>query len=391
MDTSHQWLDFVRVDNSRRSRRATSTSERGDNRDRLSIVRGDTHTLLDVKGPGCITHIWFTCHSLESYYLRKCLLKMYWDGETEPSVLVPFGDFFGVGHAQTVNYASLPMVMAPSDGTGLNCYLPMPFSKGARIEVTSENYATETRLYYNIDYELWDAPRDELGRFHACWRRQNPCDGIAEPPEMDDHSYRSAGTNLTDEGNYVLLEAEGSGQYVGCNLNIHNLRYPKSDDNWYGEGDEMMYIDEDNERPLRPGERGQPTIRGTGTEDYFNTAWGPQQKFDSPFFGLTKVGEHRFTGFISWYRWHLPDPVRFARSIRVSIEHGHANRRSDDYSSTAYWYQTEPHKPFGILPVEQRIPRADFLPMTRDMRQEMLQHLRERFTEAEIESILKGS
>jgi Protein of unknown function (DUF2961) len=351
----HQWFDFVRVDNTRHSRRSSSTSPLGDNRDRLSIVRGETHTLLNVQGPGCITHIWFTSHSFESLHLRKLLLKMYWDGETEPSVLVPLGDFFGVGHAQTTNYAALPMAMAPSDGTGLNCYLPMPFSRGARIEVTSENFSAETRLYYNIDYELWDAPRDELGRLHACWRRQNPCDGIAEPPEMDEYTYRCGGTNLNDAGNYLILEAQGSGQYIGCNLNIHNLRHPKGDDNWYGEGDELIYIDDDNE-----GDRAHPTLRGTGTEDYFNTAWGPQQRFASPFFGLTLPGGHLFTGYISWYRWHIPDPVRFARSIRVSIEHGHANRRSDDYSSTAYWYQHEPHQPFGILPVAERLPRVDF-------------------------------
>lgn len=352
---SYNWLDFVRVDNTRHSRRASSASPQGDNRDRLSIIRGETVTLLDVKGPGCITHIWLTPHSIEDFYLRKCVLKCYWDGEKEPSVLVPLGDFFGVGHAQSVTYSSLPMVMAPSDGAGLNCYLPMPFSEGARIEVTSENFASETRLYYNIDFEVWDQPRPELGRFHAQWRRQNPCDGIVEPPEMADITLLHHGINLSDEGNYLLMEAKGSGQYVGCNLNIHNLRRAKEGSNWYGEGDEMMFIDDDNE-----GKRWPPTINGTGTEDYFNTAWGPREFFASPFFGLTKPGGREYSGFISWYRWHLPDPVRFARSIRVSIEHGHANGRSDDYSSTAYWYQLEPHQPFGILPVLERLPRADW-------------------------------
>jgi len=353
--TLFQWFDFVRVDNTRHSHRASSSSPTGDNRDRLSIVRGTTETLLDVQGPGCITHIWITCNSLEDFYLRKCLLKMYWDGEKEPSVLVPLGDFFGIGHAITADYASLPMVMAPNEGAGLNCYLPMPFSKGARIEVTSENLVTETRLYYNIDYETWDQPDDTLGRFHAQWRRQNPCDGIAEPPEMDDHTFQHAGANLSDEGNYLILEAQGSGQFIGCNLNIHNLRRSRAGGNWYGEGDEMIFIDDDNE-----GKRWPPTLNGTGTEDYFNTAWGPRTYFDSPFFGLTLPGGEDFSGFISWYRWHIPDPVRFSRSIRISIEHGHANRRSDDYASTAYWYQLEPHKPFDILPMLQRLPRADF-------------------------------
>ena len=117
----------------------------------------------------------------------------------------------------------------------------------------------------------------------------------------------------------------------------------------------MMFIDDDNE-----GQRWPPTLHGTGTEDYFNTAWGPREHFASPFFGLTLPGGKLWTGQISWYRWHIPDPVRFSRSIRVSIEHGHANRRSDDFSSTAYWYQLEPHRPFSILPVAQRLPRADW-------------------------------
>ena len=353
---SHQWFDFVNVNPSRHTRRASSWDESGGNRDRLSIVRGETHTLLDVKGPGCITHIWMTPHSIEPHYLRKLLLKIYWDGETEPSVLVPLGDFFGVGHAQAETYVSLPMVMAPREGHGLNCYLPMPFRSGAKIEVTNENYGSETRLYYNIDYEVWDeAPSENLGTLHACWRRQNPTDGIQETAEMSDYLLTHTGINLSDEGNYLLMEAEGAGQYIGCNINIHNLRRSKDIGNWYGEGDEMIFIDEDNE-----GKRWPPTLHGTGTEDYFNTAWGPNEKFYSPFFGLTKPGGKDFSGFISWYRWHLLDPARFSKSIRVSIEHGHANRLNNDYSSTAYWYQTEPHKPFGILPVGERIPRADF-------------------------------
>ena len=355
MDPAFQWFDFVRVDNTRHSRRASSASPTGDNRDRLSIVRGETVTLLDAKGAGCVTHLWLTCASLEDFYLRKLVLKAYWDGEEQPSVLAPLGDFFGVGHAETVNYSSLPMVMAPEDGAGLNCYLPMPFSRGARIEVTNENLITETRLYYNIDYEIWDKPKDELGRLHACWHRQNPCDGIDEPPATADHTFTHGGQNLSDEGNYLILEAEGSGQYIGCNLNIHNLRRSKGGQNWYGEGDEMIFVDDDNQ-----GQRWPPTLNGTGTEDYFNSAWGPKQRFASPFFGLTKPGGDDYSGHIAWYRWHLADPVRFARSIRVSIEHGHANRRSDDYSSTAYWYQHEPHRPFGILPMEERLPRADY-------------------------------
>jgi hypothetical protein len=353
--TDFKWFDFVKIDRTKRTRRSSSYSTTGDNRDRLCIVRGESATLLDVDGAGCITHIWVTPHSLEPHFLRKMLLKMTWDGEDSPSVLVPIGDFFGVGHAEPTVYSSLPMVMAPRMGMGFNCYFPMPFSLGAKIEVLNENFLTETRFYFNIDYELWDKPREELGRFHACWRRENPTDGAFEPPEMDDKTHQHLGTNLSDEGNYLILEAQGSGQYVGCSLNIHNLRRSKHGGNWYGEGDEMIFIDEDNE-----GLRWPPTLHGTGTEDYFNTAWAPDEKFASPFFGLPKPGGREFSGRISLYRWHIPDPVRFTRSIRVSIEHGHANRRSDDFSSVAYWYQQEPHKPFDMLRVEERLPRADF-------------------------------
>ena len=133
MASPFNWFSFVEVDDTRHTRRSSSWDRTGGNRDRLSIVRGTTEVLLDVQGAGCITHIWMTSHSGETAWLRKCLLKMYWDGETEPSVLVPLGDFFGVGHGQAATYASLPMVMAPMEGMGFNCYLPMPFSRGARI------------------------------------------------------------------------------------------------------------------------------------------------------------------------------------------------------------------------------------------------------------------
>ncbi len=353
--TNYRWFDFTKIDPHRKTRRSSSYDPTGDNRDRLCIVRGETAVLLDVKGAGCITHIWFTLHSIEPEYLRKMVLKMYWDGEGTPSVLTPIGDFFGVGHATGATYASLPMVMAPREGMGFNCYFPMPFSQGARIEVHNENFCTETRLYYNIDYELWDTPREELGRFHACWKRENPTAGAFEPPEMADKTHQHIDVNLSDKENYLILEAQGAGQYVGCSLNIHNLRRSKQGGNWYGEGDEMIFIDDDNE-----GVRWPPTLHGTGTEDYFNMAWAPNEAFDSPFFGLPKPGGKEFSGKLSWYRWHIPDPVRFSRSIRVSIEHGHANRRSDDFSSTAYWYQLEPHTPFEILPVEKRLSRADY-------------------------------
>jgi hypothetical protein len=321
----------------------------------VNLAPGATYTLLDVQGAGRIQHIWTTSMCREPEHLRKTLLKMYWDGEKEPSVLVPLGDFFGVGHSLTTNFVSLPLVMGPQDGAGFNCYFPMPYGQSARIEVECQTLTEAVFLYYYIDYEEEDRVEDDQGRFHAQWRRENPTDGIS-PEGLSGHTFNHAGKNLTGQGNYLILEAEGRGHYVGCHLDIHNLHQPASvapgfvDINWYGEGDDMIFID---------GDVWPPTLHGTGTEDYFSQAWGPRQVFSAPFFGTPLPGGENYAGKISLYRFHILDPVRFQKSIHVTIEHGHANRRSDDYSSTAYWYQLEPHKSFGILSMEERLSRPD--------------------------------
>ena len=156
--------------------------------------------------------------------------------------------------------------------------------------------------------------------------------------------------NLSDRENYLILEAEGAGAYAGCHLDIDCFQRDQFD--WYGEGDEMIVID---------GEAWPPRLHGTGTEDYFNTAYCPDEEFCAPFHGITVnsgTADWRWKGKNSLYRFHIPDPVYFNQSIRVSIEHGHANSQSFDYSSTAYWYQTEPHLPFpALLPVQERLPR----------------------------------
>jgi hypothetical protein len=223
----------------------------------------------------------------------------------------------------------------------------MPFAEGARIEVESELSDERVFFYYYIDYEQFDSLEDGLGRFHAQWRRENPCQGVDEAGQTNEE-FLFGGENLTGEGNYTILEAEGRGLYVGCVLNLHN-RPETQAWNWYGEGDDMIFID---------GEPWPPSLHGTGTEDYFNTAWCPSEPYSAPYHGITLPGGDNWSGQISLYRFHVEDPISFAKSIRVTIEHGHANKRSDDYSSVAYWYQTEPHKPFPILPVEERLPRA---------------------------------
>jgi hypothetical protein len=190
--------------------------------------------------------------------------------------------------------------------------------------------------------------------FHAQWRRENPTDGWSDDSRRfaEDQAYRNevfATANTTGEGNYVILEARGRGHYVGCNLNIDC--FARGADDWYGEGDDMIFVDGDT----------SPTLHGTGTEDYFGTAWSPQREFCAPYHGLpltSGMPEWPWAGKHSMYRFHIEDPVHFRESIRVTIEHGHANHLSHDYSSTAYWYQTEPHAPFPSLPhVAERLPR----------------------------------
>jgi Protein of unknown function (DUF2961) len=344
--------DLPRLRTSRR-RRASSWDRSGGNDDRLTIQPGTTAVLADIDGAGSINHIWCTVATplveggdeVEADYLRRLVLRITWDHSEHPSVLVPLGDFFGVGHARTVNFTSAPLQMSPQDGKGFNCWFHMPFATGARVELVSEMSHVPVYFYYYVDYELFASAPEDVGYFHAQWRRENPTDGRPQGDETN-RQYQLEGTNLSGDGNYVILDAEGRGHYVGCILNVVNRR-GVSVWNWYGEGDDMIFID---------GEPFPPSLHGTGTEDYFNTAWCPSQTHHAPYHGITLPGGANWSGEISLYRFHVEDPITFERSIRVTIEHGHANKRSDDFSSVAYWYQTLPHRPFGLAPVEDRAP-----------------------------------
>jgi hypothetical protein len=204
-------------------------------------------------------------------------------------------------------------------------------------------------LWYYIDYELHDSIPENFLRFHATWNRENPTQGIIAR-SMVNEEFQQGGVNLSGNDNYIILEAKGQGHYIGCNLNVENLRQTE-EMNWYGAGDDMIFID---------GEQFPPSLHGTGLEDYFNTAWCPQQEFSGLYHGITMGGKRNWSGKSSYYRFHIEDPIMFTKSIRVTVEHGHANRRSDDYSSTAYWYQTEPHMTYSPLPdVEARLPVKD--------------------------------
>jgi len=361
------------------SRRASSADPT--NYDRTPVEPGATLSLADIRGAGCIRHIWLTGMPEEPDYLRRVILRAFWDGESTPSVETPLGDFFGVGHARVSNYWSEPLNIVTGGShqqhnrAGFNCYFPMPFSSGARL--TLENQGSKRNAFYwYVDYETFPALADGALRFHAQWRRQYP-----ERPAVDASSYAtrydsareaeyrrtgkldltSPDRNLRDipnpDGrlNYTLLAATGRGHYVGCSLSVDNIA-PLPGIGWFGEGDDMIFLDGE---PL-------PSIRGTGTEDYFCAAWGyPAGQHSTPYHGVSLAGEPGtgplpYAGKWSMYRFHILDPIRFRKSIRVTIEMGHANIQANDYSSVAYWYQDEPHAAFPPMPpVDQRLPIPD--------------------------------
>ena len=332
-------------------KRISSYDKTGANADFQVIQANEKYEACNISGAGCIKHIWMTLASSDPHYLRKIIIRMWWDNEENPSVECPIGDFFGVGHGKTVSFWSLPLAMGPEDGKGFNCFFPMPYSKNARIEVDNETDKTLI-CYFYIDYEEYPELDDEYGRFHVYWTREKECQG--DNYETARRIQRNQKKNTSHEDDYKILDAEGEGHYVGCHLDIHNLFDMKKNDkrklaakiNWPGEGDDYIEIDD-----------GEIKIYGTGTEDYFCTSWCPTKYYCSPYFGITLPGKG--WNKVSYYRYHIEDPIYFHKNLKVKIEHGHANQRSDDISSTAYWYQIEPHKHISLLPVEDRIPRDE--------------------------------
>lgn len=338
----------LRPDSIKRAR-ISSYDRTGGNKDWVDISPGEIYTIAQFQGAGCIKHIWCTTACLFiKYSPRNAILRMYWDGEPddEPSVEVPIGDFFGLGHGKKRNFVSLPLQMSPQGGKGFNCWWPMPFSKGFRITLENDNPKT-FRIYYYIDYEIYEngfENEDDYGRFHAQWRRENPTMAKRINPKtgkkytpLRPSEFMFGGKNTDPlKENYVILEAKGKGHYCGCHLDIDNTTFLPYYLNWPGEGDDMIFIDEDVKKRT-------PTLYGTGTEDYVNQAFGPREKQSAPYHGTIMPGGFNWWGKISYYRYHIEDPVYFNKEIKVTIEHGHDNNRSDDWSSTAYWYQKEPH------------------------------------------------
>lgn len=329
------------------------TSGANDDGNRKDSLRpGQTRILGEVQGPGIIKHIWITISSNEPHHLKKLVLRIYWEGRETPSVEAPVGDFFGLGLGKYFLYES--QFLSVGSEKALNCSFPMPFRKAAKITITNEGEKPLNSLYYNIDWEKHKSLPENMTYFHAQYRQEVPTNGWTADWKLNGNPIVNNKPNKTGEGNYVILEAQGKGYFLGV---THSIIQNQGD--WWGEGDEMIFIDGDK----------TPTIQGTGAEDYYLGAWcyggcglnpfGHQK----PTFHYSNYGTPRNGGDdrgAEWtvYRFHTNSPIVFNKSIKMTIEHGHANHRSDNYYTVAFWYQTEPHVKFPPLPpVEERIPR----------------------------------
>jgi hypothetical protein len=291
----------------------------------IPIQPGETAVLADVEGPGCIQHVWMTL----TPSWRPCILRIHWDGQEQPSVECPAGDFFALGFEKFAPLSSLAVCANP--GSAFDCYWPMPFRRRCRI--TLENRDEKPRiLYYQIDWAEGPVP-DDAAYFHAQFRRSNPL------------PYKQVHT--------LLDGVRGRGHYAGT-----YLAWGSNSTGWWGEGEVKFFLDGDGEFP---------TICGTGTEDYFcgsynfeNKQTHQYQEFCTPYAGLHQVirpdGLYQSQQRFGMYRWHVPDPVRFESDVRVTVQAlgwrsgGRYLPLQDDLASVAYWYQTLPTAPFPKLP-----------------------------------------
>jgi hypothetical protein len=334
------FADVAHIRN-RTTGRISSWDRTGRNADYWTIAPGETRVLADITGSACITHIWMT----QPNHYRECLLRITWDDAPHPSILCPLGDFFGLGHSLVNSYQSLFFTASTNQnnrfnqGCALNCYLPMPFRQRAVVELINESTEPHTQYFY-VDYETLDDTR-ELGYVHAEFRRANPFAGWG--PEVQVNTPNADIVNLECtawESNYVILETIGRGHYLGCNLSVTNF-----DGDWWGEGDDMIWVD---------GYKWPPDLHGTGSEDYLNQAWGMQP--NAFLRNGSSLYEHYTSGYQTSYVFHVENPVRFQKDIKVTIEHGHGNHLANEMSSVAYWYAEEPTRTVLPPPVAQRAP-----------------------------------
>jgi len=285
----------------------------GSNDDSKRIMPGETLVMADLRGPGVVNHIWITVADNEYAWPRLVRLRVYYDGKKTPSVDVPLGDFFGVGHGYERDLESLP-VRVSSFGRARNSYWPMPFRQSCKITVTDEGNRPVTAFYYHVDWQKHASMPADAAYFHAYYRQERPA---------------------VSGKNYEFLNVRGTGHYVGTVLNVIQAQV-----GWFGEGDDLFYVD---------GAK-KPQIYGTGTEDYVNEAWGLRVSY-GPWSGTPVAEGERVGARLTGYRWHVPDPIPFTKSLWAGIEHAGwtynedgslrsgSEERPDYFSSTAFWYQ----------------------------------------------------
>lgn len=308
------------------------------------IEAGETYTLADIEGPGCIQQIWMT----PAGNYRFTILRIYYDNQDQPSVECPIGDFFASAYTSFNEFAQISsLAVCVNPGNAFNCYWPMPFRK--RIRITLENIhpcGERMTIYYQINYALNDVP-ENAAYFHAQFRRSNPL------PYGQVHT--------------ILDNVEGRGHYAGT-----YMAWQQNNNGWWGEGEIKFYLDNDTDPELSDGQEiagstGFPTICGTGTEDYFcgsynfeNKKTKQYQEFTTPYAGGPHIvrpdGVYSANLRFSMYRWHICDPIRFRDKLKVTIQAlgwragGRYLPLRDDIASVAYWYQELPTAPFPELP-----------------------------------------
>ncbi len=252
----------------------------------FGLKAGESKVLAEVTGSsGTVRRIWITISERTPALLRGLRLSMYWDGADKPAVSAPLGDFFCHGLGRMATFQSA--LFSSPEGRSFNCYIPMPFRTGLKIEVHNESDVDLGALFYDVDYTLGDKHGDDVLYFHAYYRRENPT--------QLQHDYE------------FLPKVEGRGRFLGVNAGIiaDTKRYVES---WWGEGEVKVYLDGDSQFP---------TLCGTGTEDYIGTGWG-QGQFANLYQGC-HLADHDNLQFC-FYRFHVPDPIYFSKDIRVTIQ-----------------------------------------------------------------------
>jgi hypothetical protein len=299
----------------------------------IKVLAGTTVTLADIEGPGCINKIWFTSNLP---HWRALILRIYWDDEETPSVEVPAGDFFAMGHDSAPHLVqSEPVAVNPY--RACNCYWSMPFRRRARITLENEGKVDANVVAYAVNYKLYPIAED-AAYFHAQWRR------TITTRELPEHT--------------ILDGVKGEGLYVGT-----YIAWAAFSNGWWGEGEVKFFLDGDGEFP---------TIIDGGTEDYFGGAWcfwskgvrdDPEQTYNTPYLGLplAQIDNHKGARLYSLYRWHVHDSIGFASDLKVTVQtlSWYPDRTyqpaTDDLASVAYWYQREPHAPYPrMVPLRDR-------------------------------------